>query len=117
MRGRSRCRVAPSPVTRVTYGYTIVVRLDGKDTKVRLIGVHTPDTSHPTNKVEYFGKETSAFTWALLKDQTTYQEVEYRSGAPTGAPPKEGQRPRAVVTQRHDGPCGVEQRGIEPLTS
>src|SRR4051812_25037158 len=50
------------PVLRVIDGDTIVVEIEGKQVKVRLIGVDTPETVHPTKKVEYFGREASAFT-------------------------------------------------------
>jgi micrococcal nuclease len=45
--------------TRVVDGDTIV--LDGNE-RVRLIGVDTPETVHPSKPVEFFGKEASAFT-------------------------------------------------------
>ena len=48
--------------TRVIDGDTIVVEIDGKQEKVRLIGVDTPETVHPSKPVEYFGKEASEFT-------------------------------------------------------
>ena len=48
--------------TRVIDGDTIVVDIEGKQEKVRLIGVDTPETVHPLKPVEYFGKEASAFT-------------------------------------------------------
>jgi micrococcal nuclease len=38
--------------------------------KVRLIGVDTPETKHPTKPVQYFGKEASQFT---------QREIEHRS--------------------------------------
>jgi micrococcal nuclease len=41
---------------------TVVVDVDGKQEKVRLIGVDTPETVHPKKPVEYFGKEASEFT-------------------------------------------------------
>jgi micrococcal nuclease len=44
-------------------GDTIVVSGIGK---VRLIGVDTPETVHPSKPVEHFGKEASAFTAKLL---------------------------------------------------
>lgn len=41
-------------VLRVVDGDTIVVELYGKDEKVRLIGVDTPETVHPIKKLEFF---------------------------------------------------------------
>lgn len=37
---------------------------------VRLIGVDTPETVHPTKPVQYFGKEASAFTKRLAEGKT-----------------------------------------------
>jgi micrococcal nuclease len=56
-------------VVRVVDGDTIVV---GKDIKVRLIGVDTPETVHPFKPVEHYGKEASRFTSNLLKGEKVY---------------------------------------------
>ncbi len=60
-------------VTRVIDGDTLI--LDGGG-RVRLIGVDTPETVHPTKPVEFFGREASAFTKRM---------VEGKEGA-TGVP-------------------------------
>jgi micrococcal nuclease len=52
--------------TRVVDGDTIIVNIDGKKERVRLIGVDTPETKHPKKPVEYFGKEASAFTKRMV---------------------------------------------------
>ena len=59
-------------VERVIDGDTIHVRVEGKSRTVRLIGVDTPETVHPTRAVQYFGREAGAFTKAALlqKDRT-----------------------------------------------
>ena len=45
----------PYSVTRIVDGDTIVVNMDGKDTKIRLIGIDTPGSVHPDNeKNRYF---------------------------------------------------------------
>lgn len=36
------------------------------DKKVRLIGIDTLETEHPSKPVEFYGKEASAFTRQLL---------------------------------------------------
>ncbi len=46
-------------VTRVVDGDTLVLQ---NDERVRLIGVDTPETKHPTKPVEPFGPEASSFT-------------------------------------------------------
>ena len=57
-------------VERVIDGDTIQVRVDGTRYTVRLIGVDTPETKHPTKPVQYFGREASAFTKAALAGKT-----------------------------------------------
>ena len=57
-------------VERVIDGDTIQVRVEGKSHTVRLIGVDTPETKHPTKPVQYFGREASAFTKAALEGKT-----------------------------------------------
>ena len=52
-------------VERVIDGDTIHVQVEGKRYTVRLIGVDTPETKHPTKPVQYFGQEASAFTKPL----------------------------------------------------
>ena len=51
-------------VARVVDGDTFV--LEGGE-RVRLIGVDTPETVHPSKPVEYFGKEASAFTKSMIE--------------------------------------------------
>jgi len=47
-------------------GDTIRIMLDGKEEIIRMIGVDTPETVHPSKPVEFFGKEASNFTKAML---------------------------------------------------
>jgi micrococcal nuclease len=53
-------------VTRVIDGDTIEVRLGGGTEHVRLLGIDTPETHHPTKPVQCYGKEASARTTDLL---------------------------------------------------
>ena len=53
--------------SRVVDGDTIIVNIDGKKERVRLIGVDTPETKHPKKPVEYYGKEASAFTKQMVE--------------------------------------------------
>ena len=57
-------------VERVIDGDTIHVRVGEARHTVRLIGVDTPETKHPTKPVQYFGREASAFTKAALEGKT-----------------------------------------------
>ena len=59
-------------------GDTLV--LDGGE-RVRLIGVDTPETVHPSRPVEYFGEEASDFTRRMVESQQVY--LEYEQGSPT----------------------------------
>jgi micrococcal nuclease len=53
-------------VTGVVDGDTIDVRIGGRDERVRLIGVDTPETKKPNSPVECFGPEASEYTASLL---------------------------------------------------
>jgi micrococcal nuclease len=66
-------------VLRVIDGDTVVLRLSSEETKVRLIGVDTPETVHPQKPVEAYGQEASRFTKNLLLGEEVF--VEYESGA------------------------------------
>ncbi len=59
-------------VVRVVDGDTVIVKLKGKDERVMLIGVDTPETVHPTQPVEEYGREASRFTTNLLKGERVY---------------------------------------------
>lgn len=64
--------------TRVVDGDTIVVDIEGKQEKVRLIGVDTPETVHPSKPVEYFGKEASAFTKNMVEGKRVRLEYDWQ---------------------------------------
>ncbi|MFS0783109.1 thermonuclease family protein [Bacillus sp. 1P06AnD] len=55
-------------VVRVVDGDTILVRLDGKQEKVRLLLVDTPETVKANTPVQPFGPEASAFTKKMLPE-------------------------------------------------
>ena len=44
---------------------------------VRLIGVDTPETVHPSKPVEHFGKEASEFTKSRLEGKTVYLAFDW----------------------------------------
>ena len=69
-------KVGPYKVSRVVDGDTIELVMDGSKAKVRLIGVDTPETVHPSKPVEYFGKEASIFTKQALEGQQVYLEFD-----------------------------------------
>lgn len=57
-------------VVRVVDGDTLVVALGGREERVRLIGINTPESVDPRRPVECFGKEASEAARALLEGQT-----------------------------------------------
>lgn len=58
-------------VVAVIDGDTIDVEIGGREERVRLIGIDTPETKRPDTPVECFGPEASAFTATLLPPGTT----------------------------------------------
>ena len=54
----------------VVDGDTVVLDLQGSTETVRLIGIDTPETVHPSKPVECFGPQASAYLQALLKPDT-----------------------------------------------
>ena len=60
-------QTGPAQVDRVIDGDTIRVRLDGARFTVRLTGVDTPETTHPTRGAEPHGPEAAAYT-TLIRD-------------------------------------------------
>lgn len=63
-------------VTEVIDGDTIHVGRGWRFTKVRLIGVDTPETVHPEKPVEFFGPEASEFTKRQLDGKKVRLELE-----------------------------------------
>ena len=59
-------RTGLATVTRVVDGDTIDIRIAGREERVRLIGIDTPETRKPNSPIECYGPEASAFTAALL---------------------------------------------------
>lgn len=66
---------ANAVVTRHTDGDTLRVRMDGIEEKVRLIGIDTPESVHPSEPVECFGKEASAHLAELVPEGTRVRVV------------------------------------------
>lgn len=58
------------PVTRVVDGDTFYATVDGESVGVRIIGMDTPETVHPTVGVECYGPEASAAAKARLTGQS-----------------------------------------------
>lgn len=57
---------ANAEVEFVIDGDTIDVFIDGREERVRLIGIDTPETKKPNTPIECFGPEATSFTESLL---------------------------------------------------
>lgn len=60
-------------VERVVDGDTLLL---ANGERVRLLGVNTPETKHPSKPVEPFGEEASAFTRAMVEGRTVRLELD-----------------------------------------
>jgi micrococcal nuclease len=56
-------------------GDTVVLRVKNKTETVRLIGIDTPETVHPSKPVECFGPEASSYISQLLPTDTEVRVV------------------------------------------
>lgn len=67
-------RVVEVTVTKVSDGDTIRATVDGKNQRVRLIGVDSPEIAHPENgiKEEYYGEEAFAYTRDMLEGKKVF---------------------------------------------
>lgn len=81
-------------VVEVVDGDTVVVAGPGGRETVRILGVDTPETVHPTKGVECFGPEASAFTAARLSGAVVRLESDVETHDVYG---------RRLATVRLDG--------------
>lgn len=63
-------------VTAVHDGDTLSVQMDGRQEKVRMIGVDTPETIKPNSPVECYGVAASNYLKNLLKDTSVRLEAD-----------------------------------------
>ncbi len=69
--------LVPVTVTKVIDGDTAYVRfLDGREEKVRFIGVDAPEINHPTKGLEPFGPEAEAFARLTLENKRIWLEFD-----------------------------------------
>ncbi|GAB4446340.1 MAG: hypothetical protein OHK0015_49460 [Chloroflexi bacterium OHK40] len=66
----------PARVINIIDGDTIDVAIGGREERVRLIGIDTPESVDPRRPVECFGVEASAAASALLDGQTVWLEED-----------------------------------------
>lgn len=67
-------------VTKIVDGDTIKVEIDGEEETVRLIGIDTPETVHPSKPVQCFGIEASEKVKELLSDKIVRLEFDETQG-------------------------------------
>jgi micrococcal nuclease len=63
-------------VRRVVDGDTIIVVIDGREERLRYIGVDAPESVQPGTPVECFGLEASAENRRLVEGRTVYLEKD-----------------------------------------
>lgn len=85
-------------VTRVVDGDTVIVRLDGRDRRVRLLGVDAPESVTPDAPVECYGPQSAAAARRLMPAGA---RVEVATDPSQGAEDRFG-RLLAEVTVRGD---------------
>jgi micrococcal nuclease len=57
---------ANATIDYVVDGDTVDVVIDGREERIRLIGIDTPETKRPNTDIECYGPEASTFTESLL---------------------------------------------------
>jgi len=68
----------PYRVVSVTDGDTIRVAIDGTSTRVRLIGIDTPEVKDPRKPVQCFGAQASQRAHKMMDDRTVWLEFDPR---------------------------------------
>ena len=68
------------PIIKVIDGDTLSVNINSQIQTVRLIGLDTPETVHPSKPVECFGKEASAKAREILTNQRVKLEKDLTQG-------------------------------------
>lgn len=74
-------RGGPYPVTRVVDGDTVDVLVDGRRTRIRVIGINTPETVAPSRPVQCFGPQASAKAKELLSGRSVWLESDPSQGS------------------------------------
>ncbi len=63
-------------VIRTIDGDTLLVKMNGKQERVRMLGMDTPETKKEGTPVQHFGPEASAYTKSQLAGKTVYLEFD-----------------------------------------
>jgi micrococcal nuclease len=72
-------KLQKATVTRVVDGDTFVVKVQGKEHKVRLILVDTPESKAPNRPKGYLGEEAKQYTTERLEGQEVWLEKDVQS--------------------------------------
>lgn len=74
-------RVVKVEVTKVSDGDTIRATVDGKNQRVRLIGINSPEIAHPEDGIaeQFYGEEAFAYTKEILEGRTVYLSFDEES--------------------------------------
>lgn len=72
----SQANFTKAKIISVTDGDTVTAKIGSKNFKLRMIGVDTPETVHPSKPVGFYGKEASDFTRANLLGKDVYLEKD-----------------------------------------
>ena len=67
-------------VSRVIDGDTVEVSRGGRALTIRLIGIDTPETVHPTEPIECYGPEASRFAQRQLTGRSVLLEFDHSQG-------------------------------------
>lgn len=63
-------------VTKFNDGDTITIDMDGREEKIRFIGVDTPETEDPRKPIQCFGKAASRYTKELIGNNPVRLEAD-----------------------------------------
>lgn len=64
-------------VTKIVDGDTVYIKIgEGKEEKLRLIGLDAPEIAHEDKKAEHYGVEATDFTDEMLLGETVYLEMD-----------------------------------------
>ncbi|WP_340413846.1 thermonuclease family protein [Peptoniphilus sp. HCN-40583] len=112
-------------VKRVVDGDTLVLD-DGQDTRVRLIGVDTPETVKPRGRVEPWGKEASDFSKKSLTGKAVFLEYDEEKEDHYGRTlayvwtedPRKSERPKEEILYNYQLVASgyARERAYEPNT-
>lgn len=67
---------AQARVVRVVDGDTLIAQVEGREQRVRYIGVNTPESVDPRREVQCFGKEAAARNAELVRGKTVSLEKD-----------------------------------------